>query len=367
MHEFRPNDRYKVLTPDGFQKFAGVALMGEKPVVELLFGDAAVVCTADHKFYVDNETKVEAHQLKVCDKVVALNDDGYVTLTSYKDLNRVERVYDLIEVEGGHRFFASKVLSSNCEFVVADETLVDSMKLASMVGMDPISKVGQCRWYKRPEEDMIYVVALDPCLGTGGDYAAIQVVELPSMIQVAEWQHNTTPIDGQIKVLRDICRYIADSCPRTGSSNIYWSVENNTIGEAALVVVKNMGEENIPGMFLAEPIKKGHSRKFRKGFNTTHRSKISACSRLKHMVENDKLKVNSKPLLSELKAYTASGLSFKAKPGHHDDLIAAMLLVMRMCAVLADWDPRVFDLMTGRGGSDEDDYEPPMPIFVSGY
>lgn len=253
-----------------------------------------------------------------------------------------------------------------CEFLVYDETLINSLTLAGMEGKEPTMKMGQCRWYKKPTDDAIYAVALDPALGTGGDYAAIQVLELPSMAQVAEWQHNTTAIEGQIKILRDINKYIADSCPKMNGQNIYWSIENNTVGEAALIVVKNVGEENIPGLFVAEPIRKGHVRKFRKGFNTTHRSKISACSRLKHLIESGKLKVNSKALISELKAFIASGISFKAKSGENDDLVSAMLLAVRMSSVLADWDSRVFDVMTDTGMDDEsEDFEPPMPIFVS--
>jgi hypothetical protein len=249
--------------------------------------------------------------------------------------------------------------------LVYDETLINSICLAGMEGKEPILKMGQVRWYKKPTDDMIYAVALDPALGTGGNYAAIQVLELPSMIQVAEWQHNTTAVEGQIKILRDINRYITDSCPKMNASNIYWSVENNTVGEAALVVIKNMGEENIPGLFIAEPMRKGHVRTFRKGFNTTHRSKISACSRLKHLIESNKLKINSKPTISELKAFIANGVTFKAKTGETDDLVSALLLTIRMSTVLADWDSRVFDVMTGRLGEEGEDFEPPMPIFVS--
>jgi hypothetical protein len=253
-----------------------------------------------------------------------------------------------------------------CEFLVYDETLINSITLAGMEGREPVMKMGQCRWYKKPQDDMIYAVSLDPSLGTGGNYAAIQVLELPSMTQVAEWQHNTTAVEGQIRILRDINRYIAECCPKMNGSNIYWSVENNTVGEAALVVIKNMGEENILGLFIAEPMRKGHVRKFRKGFNTTHRAKISACSRLKHLIETGKLKVNSKALISELKAFIASGVSFKAKSGETDDLVSAMLLTIRMITVLADWDNRVFDVMSGRLDDEEDgDFEPPMPIFVS--
>jgi hypothetical protein len=185
------------------------------------------------------------------------------------------------------------------------------------------------------------------------------------MEQVAEWQHNTTAVDGQIRILRDINRYIQDCCPKMQGQNIYWSVENNTVGEAALIVIKNIGEENIPGLFVAEPIRKGHVRKFRKGFNTTHRSKITACSRVKHLVESGKMKINSKPLISELKAFIASGISFKAKTGETDDLVSALLLSVRMSSVMADWDSRVFDVMSGREDDENDDFEPPMPIFVS--
>ena len=69
--------------------------------------------------------------------------------------------------------------------------------------------------------------------------------------QVAEWRHNTTPIPGQIRVLKDICDYIEKESGR--STGIYWSVENNAIGEAALIVIRDFGEENIPGMFVSEP------------------------------------------------------------------------------------------------------------------
>jgi hypothetical protein len=254
-----------------------------------------------------------------------------------------------------------------CEFLVYDETLINSLTLAGLAGKEPMIRMGQCRWYKEPKDEYIYAVALDPALGTGGNYAAIQVIELPTMVQVAEWQHNTTAVEGQIKILKDINKYIADCCPKMQGQNIYWSVENNTVGEAALVVIKNVGEENISGLFVAEPIRKGHVRKFRKGFNTTHKTKISACSRLKHLIETGKLKINSKAFISELKAFIAAGITFKAKSGETDDLVSAMLLAVRMSTVLADWDTRVFDVMTNTGINDDDmeDFEPPMPIFVS--
>lgn len=248
------------------------------------------------------------------------------------------------------------------EFLVYDETLINSIKLAALSGAQPIFNMGQTRWYKKPSSEYNYVVALDPSMGTGGNNAAIQVIELPTYQQVAEWQHNTTAIPGQIRVLRDICQYISETT-NSGGSNIYWSVENNGIGEAALIVINDFGEDNIPGLFVSEPLRKGHVRKFRKGFNTTHGSKISVCSRLKTMIENDKLIVNSKPLIRELKNFIASGSSFQAKLGASDDLVSSMLLALRIITVMKDWDPAVYNTFVQIEA--EDDYELPMPIFIS--
>ena len=140
-------------------------------------------------------------------------------------------------------------------------------------------------------------------MGTGGDYSAIQVFELPTYEQVAEWRHNQTAIPGQIRILADICKYIEQETNHP--AGIYWSVENNGLGEAALIVIQDFGEENIPGLFVSEPIRKGHVRKFRKGFNTTHSTKVTACSRLKTMIENDKMSIKSKVLIGELNSYSS--------------------------------------------------------------
>jgi hypothetical protein len=253
----------------------------------------------------------------------------------------------------------------DCEFLVFDETLINSIKLATIEGKEPIMKMGQARWYKKINPMHTYLIALDPSLGTGGDPAAIQILEIPSFEQVAEWQHNLTTIQGQVRILRDLCNYINDECSAKGvQSSLYYSVENNSIGEAALVAIEEIGEESIPGLFLSEPIKKGHVRRFRKGFNTTNSSKINACAKLKHLLESNRLGVNSKPLISELKTYIAKGVSFEAKVGQHDDLVSSMLLAIRMAMMLQEWDPAIYDKMREER---EDEFVMPMPIYISNY
>jgi hypothetical protein len=185
---------------------------------------------------------------------------------------------------------------------------------------------------------MTYLVALDPSLGTGGDPSGIQVFELPSFSQVAEWQHNRTPIQQQIGILTEITKYLAETVPNT---NIYYSVENNTVGEAALISIAEIGEENIKGIFLSEPRHVGGGRRYRKGFNTTNKSKISACAKLKTLIETKRMTIVSRNLISELKTFVANGTSYAAKPGETDDLVMSLVLIVRMAMMMQSFDAKL--------------------------
>ena len=214
------------------------------------------------------------------------------------------------------------------EFIIDEETLIDSIKLANLEAKDPIYKTGQVRWFKKPTKGHIYTVALDPSLGTGGDPAAIQVFEADTTTQVAEWKHNRTAIPEQIKLLAEICKYIYEDTKEEDS--LYYSLENNTIGEAALISLAEYGEENIYGTMLSEPKSLGNGRRYRRGFNTTQKTKLSACSKFKNLLESNKLTIYSSNLISELKTFVASAGSYAAKIGETDDLVMALLLTIRM-------------------------------------
>jgi hypothetical protein len=238
-----------------------------------------------------------------------------------------------------------------CEFIIADETLIAPTTLIDLEGIEPVSRMGQVRWYKKPTKGNIYAVALDPSLGTGSDPAAIQIFEANTTEQVGEWKHNKTDIPTQIKLLAQINKYIEDC---TGEpSNIYYSIENNTIGEAALISLAEYGESNIPGIFLSERGKK------RKGFNTTHKVKLTACAKFKTLVETKKLKIRSKSLVSELKSFVANAGSYAAKIGETDDLVMASLLTVRMLQELSDYHTSLEEQIR-----DHDEYIQPLPFFA---
>ena len=224
----------------------------------------------------------------------------------------------------------------DCEFVINDETLISPLKLLDLAPKDPIRKSGQVRWFQEPKRDEIYVVSLDPSLGTGGDFAAIEVFEARSTIQIAEWKHNKTDIPNQIRIMAGIIKEI--NLVVKDSKSIYYSVENNTIGEAALISIAEYGEENIEGYFLSDnTVLNSSGRKYRKGFTTTNKSKLTACNKLKLLIESGRMKINSASLISELKNFVAVGSSFEAKLGETDDLVMSSLLATRMLVLLQSY------------------------------
>ena len=211
--------------------------------------------------------------------------------------------------------------------------------------------MGQVRWYQRPQKGNLYAVGLDPSLGTGGDPAAIQIFEATTTTQVGEWKHNKTDIPSQIKLLAEITKYIVEC---TGEpNNVYYSIENNSIGEAALISLNEYGESNIQGIFISEPGKK------RKGFNTSNKPKLAACAKFKTLVESKRMTIHSRPLITEMKAFVAHGGSYAAKVGETDDLVMASLLVIRIMTQLADYHGDLEAQIR-----DHEDMIAPLPFFA---
>ena len=256
----------------------------------------------------------------------------------------------------------------DCIFLSAESTLVNAqtLKRISKGEREKLFDQGTVRWYQRPKANHSYVVALDPSLGTNNDYAALQVIELPTLKQVAEWRDNKSSTHTQVQTLLNILRYLyyelGNHPAQQEVPELYWSVENNTIGEGALVCIADTGEENFPGEFVHDPINKKMGGKKRKGLYTANRSKLNACSRLKSLIETERLTVYSKPLIHELKNFVASGASFKAKVGETDDLVMSLLIALRVIEIVSKYNEDVYDRINESIEID-DSWLEPLPIL----
>lgn len=252
-----------------------------------------------------------------------------------------------------------------CDFLSDTDTLIDPLRLGRMKGIEPIKKSGEVRVYKKIEGSKTYMVTLDPSMGTGGDFSAIQVFSLPEFEQVAEWRHNRNSIPQQIKTLKEILDFIHRSGRENSGKDpdIYWTIENNSIGEAANIVISDTGEENFRGTYITEK-RKTRGKRTRKGFSTTNRSKVEACIKFKNYIETDKVKIYSKPLVSELKNYVSSGAGYAAKSGETDDLVAACLLIIRLSDQIKLYDPEFEEQLSQGIETDEESGRGPLGFVV---
>ena len=72
------------------------------------------------------------------------------------------------------------------------------------------------------------------------------------------------------------------------------------------------------------------------------------------------MKLNSRPLISELKTFVAAGVGYAAKPGETDDLVMSTLLVVRMLLLLQTYHAELDTHLRDHG----DNLIEPMP-FIS--
>lgn len=255
-----------------------------------------------------------------------------------------------------------------CQFAGEETGLINGITLQRLKGIDPLYKTANdVRWYDKIYTDKTYLVALDPSAGVKKDGACIEVWSLPDMAQVAEWNSNSVPIPGQVKNMQTIINYLYSEIKKLNPKvepEIYFTIENNSWGEAALQSIAEIGEEHFNGQFLHEPKKPGAAR-HRKGLNTNGRSKSSACAKLKTLVESNKLKIKSKLLIRQLKFFVSKGDSFAAKPGEHDDCVMSTILCIRMMQMVSNWDEKVGEMLKDVFDDQEDSSSrDPMPFAI---
>jgi len=224
-----------------------------------------------------------------------------------------------------------------CEFISSDDLLINSITLANLRFAEPFMKDHGFVFWKEPSAKMTYIVGIDVAQGMNKDYSVIQVVELETMFQIAEFRSNRIKEPELYAAVKWICEKLLSYRNHAGKPpGVHWSFENNSVGAAISALFNN--DEHFP--HEAELVSIGE----KLGINTSGKSKALACKTLKTLIEKPKnnLVINSGPLIKELKTYVRSGAAYTAKFGAHDDLISAMLIVAQIIKQLSEYEPEVF-------------------------
>ena len=234
-----------------------------------------------------------------------------------------------------------------CEFLSNDPLLVDTVVLAQLTeqtqGIKPVATAGELMFYKHPKPGVTYLVGMDPATGSGNDYSTIQVIEFPAMEQIAEWRSNTASSVYAYQQLRKMLKILEKT-----QSQIYFSVENNGVGEAIVALFEADEVPPETAEFMSESGQK------RQGMTTTGKSKIKACISLKEMVERRALTLRSPALVAELKCFIRKAGSYAAKPGATDDLISGTLIALRLLEEIASFDQDAYNALYSHTYSEYD-------------
>lgn len=271
-----------------------------------------------------------------------------------------------------------------CAFISGDSTLFSPTKLATLrsVVRPPrfVDKWG-CRWYEEIQPNTIYGVVMDPSLGVGLDDSCIQVWEIPSMLQVAEWNSNMVDQTEQTKMLKRVLsriNWIQQNDPdHNGSVELYYSVERDGLGVGILQSIEYEDERTFPGYLLDSTMTSVHIRgagmenrsvnKWR-GLITSVGTKKRYCAQFKDLVERNLFTPRSKHLASQMKTFVKHGESWGAKEGSKDDIVMGCVLMCHLIDEIRFHEPDLDDMVRVdvlEGDYDADDWEHPdnMPFM----
>lgn len=294
------------------------------------------------------------------------------------DLNGFKSVYvDLSEVPGRDEKWQKDIISKigelkfrqefKCEFLSSDPLLINSMVLQRLKSETPLYVDKGFAFWKDPDPRKTYVIGVDVAEGVQQDFSTIQVIELDTLEQVAEYRNNQVK---ENQLYTAICwiieKMLSIRDPRTRKrAQIYWSFENNSAGAA--IGALHLNDEKFP-----EEAELMNGRGDRIGMRTGPKTKIEACRAFKNLVEKNKngYVIRSPKLIFEMKNYVSNGASYAAKPGATDDLVSAMLIVTRVIKQLSEFEPEVFDKLYKEDSENfydenaEGDYSEPVPFVL---
>jgi hypothetical protein len=239
----------------------------------------------------------------------------------------------------GERKFRQEVLA---EFISSDAMLIDSIKLAHLKPIPPISENMGFRFWtdKIGGRGKTYLVGVDPATGNGNDFTVIQVVEFPKMEQIAELRLNSVQIPLIYSKIKWLLKHLRQPDQNKGRAEVVWSFERNGVGEALVAMIQNDdGSDN--GVYI-DGVDLFNETPGRLGVYTTGRSKLVACMQFKNLIEKIQggMKINSDVLLFELQNFVAAGGTYQARYGSTDDAVMAMAVVMKVLNRLSSYDEK---------------------------
>lgn len=224
-----------------------------------------------------------------------------------------------------------------CAFLGSSNTLIAADAIARMSPVENEYSKDNLDILEKPIKDHVYFMSIDTSRGVEREYSAFTVVDCTTypFKVVGKYKDNKiSPLlypDIIVKIAKDY-------------NNAFVLVEINDIGQQVADLIHNdleydnmiwVGHDAKYGQFLSNS-----GRNATLGVRTTKQIKRIGCSTFKSLVEEEKLLIFDKDIISEISTFVEKRGSFEHDEGYTDDLV--------MSLVLFSWasnDPLFKDLM----------------------
>jgi len=191
---------------------------------------------------------------------------------------------------------------------------------------DPIQMTGRENefWvWKFPEEVGNCAVIVDTSRGDGLDYSTVQVIDLMTGDQIAEYRALVGP--------KEIAKFAVSTCIQY--NNALLIVENSGIGNTTCSYVTDSGYSNVYKSLKGDTTNVSQylnryvdEYKMTPGFTTSTSTRVPMLQSLKIAIEEKSIRVRSKRLYSEMRSFIWKGPKPTAKSGANDDLLIPLAI-----------------------------------------
>lgn len=325
------NNKYKILTPDGFKSFKGIdKLLKNEYLTISLSNDEVIECSLSHTF-ISKGNEVMAKDLQFYDVIDTINDEVVVINDIQYHSDKIN-LYDIIGVSDNNLFIVDNVISHNCDcsFVSSGDTVIDPLLLEfykQTYVEEPIEKGGWdgnlWKW-DFPNYTKSYMVVADVARGDSTDFSTAHVIDIETVEQVAEYK-------GKIDT-KDFGNFLVSLA--TDYNNALLVVENSNIGWATIQQIIDRNYDNL--FYMSTDLKyvdvenqmtnkiRARERGMVAGFSTNSKTRPLIISKLDQYLREKSVVIKSIRTIDELYTFIWKNGKAEAMRGYNDDLTMAL-------------------------------------------
>lgn len=310
---FKKNERYKILTPNGYSDFDGINAIEKDEIIKFeLQNRIEIKCSVDHKLLTHNGF-VQSNDIEENQYISTIG--GFKKIIKKEKIKGKEILYDPINVKEQNIYYSNGIISHNCEFLGSTNTVIETEVLKKLMNswIEPTfhDLKNRLAIFEKPDKDSLYILGVDPSKGTGEHASTIQILKVKSITpikleQVAVFNDNFTDVYEFSEIVNRLSYYY---------NNGYIMCENN--GEGSAVITRLWWE------YENENLINTGSKTTNLGIRALTGTKSKAVLLMKKLIEDWSVIIHHRETIEELGSFIEENGRFfgKDKP---DDLVSAL-------------------------------------------